>query len=49
MGAYDHGNISAIAERRKTRGIRVGPVPIGDGAPVVVQSMTTTQTADPWR
>ena len=46
MGAYDHGNISAIAERRKTRGIRVGPVPIGDGAPVVVQSMTTTQTAD---
>jgi len=46
MGAYDHGNISAIAERRKTRGIRVGPVPIGDGAPVAVQSMTTTQTAD---
>ncbi len=46
MGAYDHGNISAIAERRKTRGIRVGPVAIGDGAPVVVQSMTTTQTAD---
>ena len=46
MGAYDHGNISAIAERRKTRGIRVGPVPIGAGAPVVVQSMTTTQTAD---
>ena len=46
MGAYDHGNISAIAERRKTRRIHVGPVPIGDGAPVVVQSMTTTQTAD---
>ncbi|MEI6223146.1 MAG: flavodoxin-dependent (E)-4-hydroxy-3-methylbut-2-enyl-diphosphate synthase [Deltaproteobacteria bacterium] len=46
MGAYDHGNISAIAERRKTRGIRVGPVPIGAGAPVAVQSMTTTQTAD---
>jgi (E)-4-hydroxy-3-methylbut-2-enyl-diphosphate synthase len=46
MGAYDHGNIAAHAERRKTRGIRVGPVAIGDGAPVVVQSMTTTQTAD---
>jgi (E)-4-hydroxy-3-methylbut-2-enyl-diphosphate synthase len=46
MGAYDHGNISAIAERRKTRRIQVGPVPIGDGAPVAVQSMTTTQTTD---
>ncbi len=46
MGAYDHGSISAIAERRKTRRIHVGPVPIGDGAPVSVQSMTTTQTAD---
>ena len=46
MGAYDHGKISAIAERRKTRGIRVGPVPVGDGAPVAVQSMTTTQTTD---
>src|SRR5512136_1337 len=46
MGAYDHGDISAIAERRKTRRIHVGPVPIGDGAPVSVQSMTTTQTAD---
>jgi (E)-4-hydroxy-3-methylbut-2-enyl-diphosphate synthase len=46
MGAYDHGDISAIAERRRTRRIHVGPVPIGDGAPVAVQSMTTTQTAD---
>src|SRR5512137_2098470 len=46
MGAYDHGSISAIAERRKTRRIHVGPVPVGDGAPVSVQSMTTTQTAD---
>src|SRR5512136_2223877 len=46
MGAYDHGNISAIAERRKTRRILVGPVPVGDGAPVAVQSMTTTQTTD---
>src|SRR5512136_219592 len=46
MGAYDHGNISAIAERRKTRRILVGRVPVGGGAPIAVQSMTTTQTAD---
>jgi (E)-4-hydroxy-3-methylbut-2-enyl-diphosphate synthase len=46
MGAYDHGNISAIAERRKTRQIHVGPVAVGGGAPIAVQSMTTTQTAD---
>jgi (E)-4-hydroxy-3-methylbut-2-enyl-diphosphate synthase len=32
--------------RRKTRQIRVGRVPIGGGAPVVVQSMTTPDTAD---
>ncbi len=46
MGAYDHGNISAITERRKTRQIHVGAVAIGGGAPIAVQSMTTTQTAD---
>ncbi|MHB1986721.1 MAG: flavodoxin-dependent (E)-4-hydroxy-3-methylbut-2-enyl-diphosphate synthase [Acidimicrobiales bacterium] len=34
------------AERRKTRQIHVGGVPIGGGAPVSVQSMTTTKTAD---
>jgi (E)-4-hydroxy-3-methylbut-2-enyl-diphosphate synthase len=34
------------AERRKTRQIRVGSVPIGGGAPISVQSMTTTKTAD---
>lgn len=32
--------------RRKTKQIRVGRVPIGGGAPVVVQSMTTPDTAD---
>src|SRR5438094_6699351 len=32
--------------RRKTRQIRVGNVPIGGGAPIVVQSMTTPDTAD---
>jgi (E)-4-hydroxy-3-methylbut-2-enyl-diphosphate synthase len=33
-------------KRRKTRQIRVGGVPIGGGAPIVVQSMTTPDTAD---
>src|SRR6476659_4459635 len=32
--------------RRATRRISVGDVPIGDGAPITVQSMTTTKTAD---
>ncbi len=33
-------------ERRMTRQLRVGDVPVGGGAPVSVQSMTTTKTAD---
>jgi (E)-4-hydroxy-3-methylbut-2-enyl-diphosphate synthase len=33
-------------ERRVTRQIHVGPVAVGGGAPVSVQSMTTTKTAD---
>ncbi|NGO12547.1 flavodoxin-dependent (E)-4-hydroxy-3-methylbut-2-enyl-diphosphate synthase [Streptomyces sp. HC44] len=32
--------------RRRTRRIRVGDVPVGGGAPVSVQTMTTTNTAD---
>ena len=32
---------------RKTRKINVGPVAIGGGAPVSLQSMTNTCTADP--
>lgn len=32
--------------RRKTRQIMVGWVPVGGGAPITVQSMTTTKTAD---
>ena len=32
--------------RKPTRGVRVGDVVIGGGAPVVVQSMTNTDTAD---
>ena len=35
------------APRRATRSVRVGPVLIGAPAPVVVQSMTNTDTADP--
>jgi (E)-4-hydroxy-3-methylbut-2-enyl-diphosphate synthase len=33
-------------ERRVTRRISVGGVPVGGGSPVTVQSMTTTKTAD---
>ncbi|SCL33680.1 4-hydroxy-3-methylbut-2-en-1-yl diphosphate synthase [Micromonospora pallida] len=36
----------ALAPRRTSRQIMVGPVPVGGGAPVSVQSMTTTLTAD---
>ena len=32
--------------RRKTRQIMVGSVPVGGDAPISVQSMTTTKTAD---
>ncbi len=32
--------------RRRSRGLRVGTVPVGDGAPISVQSMTTTPTHD---
>src|SRR4029453_5970482 len=32
--------------RRATRQVMVGSVPVGGGAPVSVQSMTTTKTAD---
>src|SRR5580698_5244593 len=35
-----------LAERRTSRQLMVGKVPVGGGAPVSVQSMTTTLTAD---
>ncbi len=35
-----------VAPRRPTRQVLVGSVPVGGGAPVTVQSMTTTVTAD---
>jgi (E)-4-hydroxy-3-methylbut-2-enyl-diphosphate synthase len=38
---------SSEIRRRPTRQVRVGEVVIGGGAPIVVQSMTNTDTADP--
>ncbi|PAZ16407.1 4-hydroxy-3-methylbut-2-en-1-yl diphosphate synthase [Streptomyces sp. SA15] len=38
--------IRPIAERRVSRRIEVGTVAVGGGAPVSVQSMTTTRTSD---
>ena len=32
--------------RRKTRTLHLGPVPIGGGAPVAIQSMNNTRTQD---
>jgi (E)-4-hydroxy-3-methylbut-2-enyl-diphosphate synthase len=36
----------SVIKLHKTVGVRVGPVQVGGGAPVVVQSMTMTDTAD---
>jgi (E)-4-hydroxy-3-methylbut-2-enyl-diphosphate synthase len=33
-------------ERRQTKQIHVGKVAVGGGAPISVQSMTTTKTSD---
>ncbi|GGU28298.1 flavodoxin-dependent (E)-4-hydroxy-3-methylbut-2-enyl-diphosphate synthase [Streptomyces coeruleorubidus] len=38
--------VRPIAERRVSRRIQVGSVAVGGGAPVSVQSMTTTRTSD---
>jgi (E)-4-hydroxy-3-methylbut-2-enyl-diphosphate synthase len=38
--------MTGAMERRVTRPIDVGGVPVGGGAPISVQSMTTTKTAD---
>ena len=46
MGAYGQGQGASLGSRRATRRIQLGGVPIGGGAPIAVQSMTTTQTAD---
>jgi (E)-4-hydroxy-3-methylbut-2-enyl-diphosphate synthase len=36
-----------VVERRQTVTVRVGGVPVGSAHPIVVQSMTNTDTADP--
>src|ERR671937_846076 len=36
----------AVQPRRRTRQVMVGTVPVGGDAPITVQSMTTTKTAD---
>jgi (E)-4-hydroxy-3-methylbut-2-enyl-diphosphate synthase len=37
---------SAVGTRRRSHGVKVGNVVVGGGAPVVVQSMTNTDTTD---
>jgi len=39
-------SVSLPFERRESVAVKVGPVVIGGGAPIVVQSMTNTDTAD---
>ncbi|CUS47270.1 MAG: 4-hydroxy-3-methylbut-2-en-1-yl diphosphate synthase IspG [Idiomarinaceae bacterium HL-53] len=39
-------NTENLIQRRKSRRIYVGSVPVGDGAPISVQSMTNTLTTD---
>jgi (E)-4-hydroxy-3-methylbut-2-enyl-diphosphate synthase len=39
-------NISNLPPRHKSTGVQVGHVKLGAGAPIVVQSMTNTDTAD---
>ncbi|MBI1186206.1 MAG: flavodoxin-dependent (E)-4-hydroxy-3-methylbut-2-enyl-diphosphate synthase [Alphaproteobacteria bacterium] len=50
-GAHAGKDLHAIRpwrriDRRKSRRVMVGQVPVGDGAPISVQSMTNTPTAD---
>ena len=47
MGAVQKAQMQIFPiTRRKTHGVKVGHVQVGGGAPVVVQSMTNTDTAD---
>src|SRR4051794_41782407 len=39
-------NSAGPAARHRTVGVRIGSVMVGGGAPIVVQSMTNTDTAD---
>ncbi len=42
----DRASVRGVAQRRSTVTVRVGGVPIGSCHPIVVQSMTNTDTAD---
>src|SRR5437667_11110395 len=42
----DTSDVAGPRARHKTTQVMVGTVPVGGGAPIVVQSMTTTDTAD---
>ncbi len=46
LSEIDGFNATGRAQRRKTYGVKVGHVQVGGGAPIVVQSMTNTDTAD---
>src|ERR1041384_4876487 len=41
-----HGEFMSVVRLHKTVGVKVGHVQVGGGAPIVVQSMTLTDTAD---
>ena len=38
--------VPSLIERRATVPVRIGPVTVGGGAPIVIQSMTNTDTVD---
>ncbi len=46
MAGKQTNQIKMITTRKKTRRIYIGNIPIGDDAPVAVQSMTNTDTRD---
>ncbi len=45
-GVQERVDAPPLAPRRKSRAVKVGSVTIGGGAPISVQSMTTTKTDD---
>lgn len=45
-GVQERSAAPPLAPRRKTRAVRIGALTIGAGAPISVQSMTTTKTDD---
>src|SRR5262249_48771207 len=46
MGRCYHEEFMALVRLHRTVGVKVGRVQVGGGAPIVVQSMTMTDTAD---